>query len=125
MRKFYRIDKRRIICADSKKAANRNMILNLINSGVRVQYVDRDTGEDLMPIIMRLGSNKIQKENDDSDLGPTTPLYKAKLNNCKRCKALTVNRFNCSTCLDKIQTRIDEDYIFFTSSSSSDIDGEV
>ena len=57
-----------------------------------------------------------------TELGPAEPFYKPKLNCCRMCGSVTVNRYNCTLCLDKIQENIDDNFILFTSGSTSDVE---
>lgn len=122
---FYRIDKRKIQCAQTKSFVNRRYIVEMVNKGIVVTYIDKDTGEDLGRLVDKFVSQKVRKkkvEKENSDLGPDEPFNKPKMNKCRKCKASTVNRFNCSTCLDKILSNFDDNYIEHTPCSSSDVE---
>lgn len=121
MRRFQRVAKKRVECVDTKARFNLTILLQLYQEGVPITYTDKETGENLIGIIERLDKRK-KIEEVTEELGPAEPFYKPKLNCCRMCGSVTVNRYNCTLCLDKIQENIDDNFILFTSGSTSDVE---
>lgn len=115
MRSFYRQDRRRIICAKTKKNVSREYIRNLIEEGIEIEYFDEITKEDLKENLFKgIKRKNIRwtKKDEENGIGPVLPLNPTKYNKCKSCGVKTVNRFNCTVCLDKVSDEINGDFIY-------------
>lgn len=120
MRTFVRKDKRRIHEEGTNKQVSRDFIRNLIASGIEVRYIDFDTKEDLIQNIFK-GRNKrntsyhVSPSDLENGLGAVLPEFGDKKRKCPCCNTITVNRYRCSSCLDKINV-MDGDFIYYNSS---------
>ena len=115
MMKFVRLKNGAIRSVKTNKPTSRDDIRDYVKRGIQVSFIDKETNEDLRHTLFdREHASELTDELCDLvGLGPDEPLNKPKINKCRSCGVKTINRFRCVTCLDKIKSRVDGDYLYY------------
>ena len=120
MRHFFRMSSRRIYDPVMDKDFTLAYVKELVSKGTRVEYTDAESGIDLLPTLFkRTFKSNVSEENV---LGPKEPINQIKKSPCKKCGAMTYNRFRCTLCLDKVKSLIDGDFIYYNESGEVEND---
>lgn len=115
MLKFIRVVNNTIISEKTKKKVSREDIRELIKKGFMVSYTDKKTKEDLRyTLFEKEHAKQLTPEIADAlGIGPDVPLVEPKKRKCNTCSVLTINRFRCTHCIERLKSRIDDEYIYF------------